>query len=88
MRKGLPAKVRGYEHLSADLLGTVRHNLLTGKTEIKYQRKNSATGIFVVFLIDSSGSMVRDKQIAWIKGLIAQTVKQYAHRRVAYAAVA
>lgn len=42
----------------------------------------------ILFLIDSSGSMVKDQQIAYIKGLIQQTVQRYKGRRLKYAAVA
>jgi magnesium chelatase subunit ChlD-like protein len=42
----------------------------------------------VLFLIDSSGSMIKDQQIAYMKGLIQQTITHYKGKRLKYAAVA
>lgn len=41
-----------------------------------------------MFLIDSSGSMVKDQQIAYMKGLIQQTINRYKGKRLKYGAVA
>lgn len=42
----------------------------------------------ILFLIDSSASMVKDQQIACMKGLIQQTITHYKGKRLKYAAVA
>lgn len=42
----------------------------------------------MLFLIDSSGSMVKDQQIAYMKGLIQKTITHYKGKRLKYAAVA
>lgn len=44
--------------------------------------------MYVFFLLDSSGSMIKDKQIAYIKGLVESTMARYKTRRIRYAAVA
>lgn len=44
--------------------------------------------MYAFFLIDSSGSMVKDRQIAYIKGLVAATIARYKTKRIKYAAVA
>lgn len=80
--------VIGKSYQVPDLLGTVTHYLLTGKAAIKYQRKASQATLSLLFLIDSSGSMIQDRQIAYIKGIINQTIAQHQHKRLRYAAVA
>jgi len=69
------------------VLKTVRYALINDKTEIQYSAHRSKSDIQIVFLIDSSGSMVKDQQIAYIKGLIDQTVAKYKGKRLLYAAV-
>jgi magnesium chelatase subunit D len=44
--------------------------------------------MYVFFLVDSSGSMLTDKQISQIKGLVAATIARYRTQRIRYAAVA
>lgn len=44
--------------------------------------------MYICFLLDSSGSMMKDKQIAFIKGLVAATIARHTTRRIKYAAVA
>ena len=44
--------------------------------------------MYICFLLDSSGSMMKDKQIAFIKGLVASTIARHKTRRIKYAAVA
>ncbi|WP_147320012.1 vWA domain-containing protein [Chitinophaga silvisoli] len=80
--------VNGNDYKTRDLPGTVTNYLLTGETKIKYQRKASKASLSLLFLIDSSGSMIRDRQIAYIKGIIAQTIAQHQHKRLRYGAVA
>lgn len=97
-RKGITLKVplpqQGTKQKAAipsvqiDLLETVKHYLGHDKMEVKHKRHKSKAGMHVFFLIDSSGSMVKDKQIAYIKGLITQTIARYKTRRIKYAAVA
>ncbi|MBW8687089.1 vWA domain-containing protein [Chitinophaga rhizophila] len=73
---------------SIDTLATLRHYLIHGKTEIQYKREQAKVDMFIFFILDSSGSMMRDQQIAFIKGLVAATVQKYKTRRIRYAAVA
>jgi magnesium chelatase subunit D len=78
----------GNNYQTRDLLGTVTNFLITGNTDIQYQRKASKAVLSLLFLIDSSGSMIKDKQIAYIKGIIAQTIAQHQNKRLRYGAVA
>ena len=55
---------------------------------LQYRAPVSKAGINVVFLVDSSGSMMKDQQIAFIKGLIHQTLTLHKNKRLKYAAVA
>lgn len=92
-KKGMPVPVKttpapGKSYPVPDLLGTVTNYLLTGKPDIKYQQKASKATLSLLFLVDSSGSMLKDRQIAYIKGIINQTITQHQHKRLRYAAVA
>lgn len=70
------------------MLSTLKHYLAHDKIEIQYKREQTKTELYVCFLLDSSGSMMKDKQIAFIKGLVATTIARYKTRRIKYAAVA
>lgn len=97
-RKGITLKIplpaQGIKQKTAtpsaqiDVLETVKYYLAHQKVEIRHKRHRSKAGMHVFFLIDSSGSMVKDKQIAYIKGLVAQTIDRYKTKRIKYAAVA
>jgi magnesium chelatase subunit D len=55
---------------------------------LKYRGNTTKKEVQILFLIDSSGSMVKDQQIAYMKGLIQQTINRYKGRRLKYGAVA
>ncbi|SHN15954.1 VWA domain-containing protein [Chitinophaga sp. CF418] len=86
-RQGIQQKVAA-PSAQIDILETVKHYLTHDKVEIKHKHHRSKASMYVFFLIDSSGSMVKDKQIAYIKGLVAQTITRYKSKRIKYAAVA
>jgi magnesium chelatase subunit D len=73
---------------AVDVLATVQHYLSTDKVMLKLRSNISKAAMHIIFLIDSSGSMVKDQQIAYIKGLIADTIVHYKGKRILYAAVA
>lgn len=73
---------------AVDVLATVQHYLSTDKVMLKLRSNISKAAMHIIFLIDSSGSMVKDQQIAYIKGLIADTIAHYKGKRIMYAAVA
>lgn len=97
-RKGITLKVplprQGKQQKTAvpsaqpDVLETVKYYLTHDKVEIRHKRHQSKAAMHVFFLIDSSGSMIKDRQIAYIKGLIAETIARYKTKRIKYAAVA
>lgn len=70
------------------ILKTLKHYLAHDKVEIQYKQEQAKNELYVCFLLDSSGSMMKDKQIAFIKGLVATTIARYKTRRIKYAAVA
>jgi magnesium chelatase subunit ChlD-like protein len=85
-----PARALNFQHENAEtvnVLDTVKNYILTNKFEIKTEHAISKAAIQILFLIDSSGSMVKDKQIAYIKGVIQQTIEKYKATRLKYAAV-
>lgn len=79
-----------YTHPTSKIaaLTTLKYYLTHDKIEIQYKREQTKTELYVCFLLDSSGSMLKDKQIAFIKGLVATTIARYKTRRIRYAAVA
>lgn len=70
-----------------DIPETVRHYLVRNTTKIHYKTRKAKTGLLLLFLVDSSGSMAKNRQIAYIKGIISQTLEQHKHRRIQYALV-
>lgn len=66
----------------------MKNYLTTDKVTLKYRGTIAKAEQQVLFLIDSSGSMVKDQQIAYMKGLIQQTITHYKGKRLKYAAVA
>lgn len=77
----------GKETSEKDLLPSVREYLIKGRTQVHHKRRKERSSILVIFLIDSSGSMAKDRQIAHIKGVIGRTLEAYKDRRVRFAAV-
>ena len=86
-RQGCPQKT-AVPSTQIDVLETVKHYLVHDKVAIRHKRERSKASMYVFLLIDSSGSMVKDRQIAYIKGLVAQTIARYKTKRVKYAAIA
>jgi magnesium chelatase subunit D len=73
---------------SVDFLATIKDYLVQQKLTVKYKKTVTQSKIHLVFLIDSSSSMVQNQQIAYIKGLIAETIIKYKHKKVILSAVA
>jgi magnesium chelatase subunit ChlD-like protein len=99
-RKGMPVKNASRQNglrqqrpyappsTQVDVMATVRHFLIHDKVEVIHKREQIKTDLFVFFLLDSSGSMIKDKQIAYVKGLVEETIARYKTRRIRYAALA
>lgn len=66
---------------------TIRNYTLKGTFKLIPPKKESKSQLWVYFLIDSSGSMTRKKQIAYTKGLIHQTLATHQGKRIRFAAV-
>ena len=77
-----------YEHLYIDLLKTVKDYMNRGRLTIKYKTLIPKSEIQLLFLIDSSGSMLQNKQMASVKGVINQTIQQYNNKNISYAIIA
>lgn len=71
-----------------DVFKTVNNYVRTGQAEISFRKNTPQSEMLLTFLIDSSGSMMKDKQIAFVKGLIRQTIERHAGKRIRYASVA
>ena len=81
-KAGLPSKKGG-----TDLLATVAHYLKNDHFEICVKRAAPGSGLLLLFLIDSSGSMIKGQQIGYIKGLIEQTVALHSSKKIQYGAI-
>ncbi len=71
-----------------DVLSSVKEYLTTQKLKIHYKKAVSQSKIHLVFLIDSSSSMVKNQQISFIKGLISETLLQFKNKKILLSAVA
>lgn len=71
-----------------DVYHTLRHYTMQGRFKLIPPRQEAKTKVWVYFLIDSSGSMARKKQISKTKGIIAQTLEAYRGQSIRFAAVA
>lgn len=73
---------------SVDLLATVKDYLTSNQLTLKYKAAVSKSEVRMLFLIDSSSSMLQNKQMAFVKGVIEQTTFQYKNKKINYAAIA
>jgi magnesium chelatase subunit D len=73
---------------SIDLLETVKDYITHSQLTIKYKAAISKSEIMMLFLIDSSSSMLQNKQMAFVKGIIEQTTNQYKNKKIKYSAIA
>lgn len=60
------------EFKSIDNRKTVSQYLATDKFELKHKFQQSKTQPHLIFLLDSSGSMLKEKVVAYAKGLVAK----------------
>ncbi|APT23091.1 hypothetical protein BU993_10975 [Flavobacterium columnare] len=74
--------------ISINIVNTVKKYLTTQKFKIYYKKAISESKIHLVFLIDSSSSMIKDQQISFIKGLISETVHKFQNKKIVLSAVA
>ena len=59
-----------------DIRKTVTQYVATDRLEIKKKHEAIKACPKVIFLIDSSGSMIKDKAISYVKGLVNKTIQQ------------
>ena len=71
-----------------DVLSSVKEYLITQKFKVHYKKAVNESKIHLVFLIDSSSSMVKNQQISFIKGLISETLHQFKNKKLMLSAVA
>jgi Mg-chelatase subunit ChlD len=73
---------------SVDILATVKNYLTNDQLIVKFKPFVCKSEIRMLFLIDSSSSMLQNKQLALVKGIIEQTADRYKNRKIYYSAVA
>lgn len=71
-----------------DILSSVKEYLITQRFKVHYKKAVSQSKIHLVFLIDSSSSMVKNQQISFIKGLISETLLKFKNKKIVLSAVA
>lgn len=71
-----------------DVLSSVKEYLTTQKFKVHYKKAVTQSKIHLVFLIDSSSSMVQNQQISFIKGLISETLLKFKNKKIVLSAVA
>lgn len=71
-----------------DVLSSVKEYLATQKFKVHYKKAVTQSKIHLVFLIDSSSSMVQNQQISFIKGLISETLLKFKNKKLVLSAVA
>jgi len=99
VRKGLKTKALAHatgarqkdnanSQAPVDLLETLKHSLLRDTLQLKYKAALSRAEAMLVFIIDSSSSMLQNQQMALVKGIVERTAARYKHQTVSYAAIA
>ncbi len=71
-----------------DVLSSVKEYLTTQKFKAHYKKAVAQSKVHLVFLIDSSNSMVKNQQISFIKGLISETLLKFKNKKILLSAVA
>ncbi|MFB6305582.1 MAG: VWA domain-containing protein, partial [Flavobacteriales bacterium] len=85
--RGINSPYYKEENYSVDVKDTVKYRAIHDKTKIHYKTKKGKTGVLVIFLVDSSGSMAKEKQIAHVKGVVNETVQKNKYSRIRYSLV-
>jgi magnesium chelatase subunit D len=74
--------------MGIDVLSSIKEYLTTQKFKVHYKKAVAQSKIHLVFLIDSSSSMVKNQQISFIKGLISETLLKFKNKKIVLSAVA
>lgn len=82
------SKHPGHSNRSIDLLETVKTYLIHDELKLSYKGVVSKSEVGMLFIIDSSSSMLQNKQVAMVKGIIEQTALQHKNRKINYSAIA
>lgn len=70
-----------------DRLGSLKHYLSRERFELQWKPEQPKAAAHVIFLLDTSGSMALNKQMAQVKGLIEQTIQQQRFKKLQYALI-
>jgi len=69
------------------ILKSVVQYTLSGNFKVIYKPAQGQGSVYVIFLVDSSASMLRDHQVQYCKGIVERTLQQYAGKRIRFAGV-
>lgn len=78
---GKPADAR------IDVLKSVAQYTLSGNFKVVYKPASGHSSLLVIFLVDSSGSMLQNRQLQYCKGLISHTLSEHAGKRIYFAGI-
>ena len=73
---------------SVNVLATVKYKIISNELKLHYKFKTPKAAMLLLFLIDSSGSMVQNRQIATAKGVVEDTLRKSPYKKVMFALVA
>lgn len=79
--------VSSFNSSRTDVPASVKKYLVQERFEVIPKKEDSRTTAYIVFILDSSGSMASYRQMGYVKGLIDQTIRQQRFQKVQYAMI-
>lgn len=80
--------LRPFKSSRIDVPASVKNYLVQERFEAIPKKEEDRTTAYIVFVLDSSGSMASHQQMGYVKGLIGQTLRQQRVQKVQYAMIA
>ncbi|UZR99673.1 vWA domain-containing protein [Chondrinema litorale] len=71
-----------------DIKASVKHFLVHNRFEQQFKATCNQKDLLIVFLVDSSASMAKQKIISYVKGLIQKTLEQQTRHKPTFALIA
>lgn len=79
--------INSFNSSRTDVLASVKKYLVQERFEAIPKKEDSRTTAYIVFILDSSGSMASHQQMGYVKGLIDQTLRQQRFQKFQYAMI-
>jgi magnesium chelatase subunit D len=81
------APIHSFKSSQTDVLQSVKNYLVKERFERVHKKEDARTTAYLVFILDSSASMAGQQQMAYVKGLMEQTLKRQRDQQSRYAMV-